>query len=70
MGGEDGFLPDAAEVDGSMCRDFLRNVCTRGNKCKFKHRPRKRELAMPLPHFEELFNELRGFNSYRISREM
>jgi len=39
MGGEDGFLPDAAEVDGSMCRDFLRNVCTRGNKCKFKHQP-------------------------------
>lgn len=25
-----------------ICRDFLRNVCTRGNKCKFFH-PKNKE---------------------------
>lgn len=23
--------------EGNICRDFLRNVCTRGDKCKFNH---------------------------------
>ncbi|TNN10721.1 Zinc finger CCCH domain-containing protein [Schistosoma japonicum] len=23
--------------DQSVCRDYLRNVCKRGKKCKFKH---------------------------------
>ena len=27
------------------CRDFLRNVCTRGNKCKFYH-PKGKEDAI------------------------
>jgi len=32
--------PDSGfEAGGSVCRDFLRNVCNRGNKCKFKHPP-------------------------------
>lgn len=25
------------EGELSVCRDFLRNVCKRGKKCKFKH---------------------------------
>ncbi len=25
--------------NSSVCRDFMRNVCSRGNKCKFRHPP-------------------------------
>ncbi|VDN96747.1 unnamed protein product [Rodentolepis nana] len=28
---------NAANIDGDVCRDFLRNSCKRGKKCKFKH---------------------------------
>jgi hypothetical protein len=34
MGGY-GDRPD--RPSSSVCRDFLRNVCTRGAKCKFSH---------------------------------
>ena len=27
-----------------ICRDFLRNVCRRGNKCKFRHQQEERQF--------------------------
>ncbi|VDD76276.1 unnamed protein product [Mesocestoides corti] len=28
---------NTVNADSDVCRDFLRNVCKRGRKCKFKH---------------------------------
>ncbi|VDM34930.1 unnamed protein product [Hydatigera taeniaeformis] len=28
---------DYADANGDVCRDFLRNVCKRGKKCKYRH---------------------------------
>jgi len=36
MGDGDGMLQVGQE---NVCRDYMRNVCTRGNKCRFKHPP-------------------------------
>ncbi|TPP59297.1 Zinc finger CCCH domain-containing protein 10 [Fasciola gigantica] len=30
-------VPPNSSLDPSICRDFLRNVCKRGRRCKFKH---------------------------------
>ena len=29
--------PSSVAVDGDVCRDYLRNVCKRGRRCKYKH---------------------------------
>lgn len=34
---DEGETPFLSEQPDDVCRDFLRNVCTRGNKCRFKH---------------------------------
>ena len=31
--------------DSSVCRDFMRNVCTRGKKCKYAHPEGKNEAG-------------------------
>ncbi len=30
-------VTDKGSSDGVICRDFLRQICCRGTKCKFKH---------------------------------
>jgi len=38
MGGGRGFGGGGrVEADRDVCKDFLNNICTRGNKCKFRH---------------------------------
>merc|ERR1711974_256465 len=32
----------ASSSDNNICRDYMRNVCTRGRKCKYNH-PEKEE---------------------------
>lgn len=30
-------LSSSTNSDDDICRDFLRNVCNRGSRCKYKH---------------------------------
>lgn len=31
------WLANSQDLEADVCRDFLRNVCVRGRKCRFKH---------------------------------
>ena len=33
------FLISESSLSSSICRDFIRNVCKRGSKCRFSHIP-------------------------------
>ena len=58
---------DSTADDQLVCRDYLRNVCRRGRRCKFPHPPEE-EPAAPPPPRPELVTFCHDFQNGQCAR--
>lgn len=68
-------MAETAEMGGSkkkedLCRDFLRNVCRRGDRCKFSHPTEGEETETEGPRLQDKMEFCHDFQNNRCSRNL
>jgi len=68
-------MSETAEGGGSkkpedICRDFLRNVCRRGDRCKFSHPTERAETETEGPRLQDKMEFCHDFQNNRCSRNL
>lgn len=59
----------ATQKDGDVCRDFLRNVCRRGDRCKFSH-PTERKENEEGPRLQDRMEFCHDYQNNRCNRSL
>ena len=60
-------LNSKGQGENSICRDYMRNVCTRGKKCKYAHPESKGDTGGAAAALLQVCNMFFSLQKYRLN---